>query len=850
MIFNTRWFDNSRPDGIAVLEIHGRDPSCPGFVPLRRTSLTGSVSGPLADFTLTHTFRYSKEENPHVLEAVYRFPLPGDAAVTGIDVSFGDVTIHSVLKPRREAEADYRTAKAGKKAAVLVTRESPDVLTLRIAGILPDEDVMITTRYVQAGMPQKSGFSFRIPLTTAPRYVRGDERYSRHANGQPLAVLRDPGHRFSLSVSAGQAGLLESPTHTLARGPDGLFILAGIEVIPDRDCVLVWEPARHETRPACQVFSNGSEETHLLVLVSPPYESPVRYPREIIILVDHSGSMEGAKWEAADWAVEHFINGLTDQDVFNLCLFESSSYWFSRQPLPAREENKERAIRFLADKRSGGTELGVALEQALSQVRAAGLFSRNVIIITDGAVSDSARILRMADCESQRKDARRISLLCIDAAPNSNLVHQVAERGGGIAKFLSSSPQEEDITSALDEVLQLWDAPVVVGLTLAVNRDNLLVDRRKVKKAPDGKCHIDLGDLPSGRSTWVVVRAPPGPEPLHYELCGPGNSTFPVPVFACPAVSALFGARIVAELEYLVHADYPEKELLQQLAGLGYGPDRSGMSSPAAVYAENRMKDVRNTLQDLIIRESLRASVLSSETAFVAVRSEPGKPVEEEVIVPNALPDGWSESFVVTMPTGMKMSCRKSMAAGPGAAPVSGGGILEWIGGGGNAFIAQPDGTMKLEKRTVISGAGYDGTGNCRKPVPPSQAAITSFPVQQPAEYRLFAGTPVVMGDESVLFDSSRPCDAGKLPDSCVLKKLEIMVREQHLLRRTGIYLLLYVDDPVVPGIKIPLDDLLRHGGSRPLNIQRVRDELFRIVLVDPAGVLKKNSPVMEVIVR
>jgi len=122
MIFNPNWYENSRPDGVAVLEIIATGEHRPGFVPLTRTTLEGQVAGPLADFTLTHTFRFTKEMNPHVIEALYRFPLPGDAAVTAVDVTFGEVTIHSLLKARKEAETDYENAKKENKAAALVTR--------------------------------------------------------------------------------------------------------------------------------------------------------------------------------------------------------------------------------------------------------------------------------------------------------------------------------------------------------------------------------------------------------------------------------------------------------------------------------------------------------------------------------------------------------------------------------------------------------------------------------------------------------------------------------------------------------------------------------------------------------
>ena len=83
MIFNPNWYENSRPDGVAVLEIIATGEILPEFCPAYQNNPGRSVlAGPLADFTLTHTFRYTKETNPHVIEALYRFPLPGDAAVT------------------------------------------------------------------------------------------------------------------------------------------------------------------------------------------------------------------------------------------------------------------------------------------------------------------------------------------------------------------------------------------------------------------------------------------------------------------------------------------------------------------------------------------------------------------------------------------------------------------------------------------------------------------------------------------------------------------------------------------------------------------------------------------------
>jgi Ca-activated chloride channel family protein len=380
-----------------------------------------------------------------------------------------------------------------------------------------------------------------VPLTTAPRYVRADENGSRHAEGQPLALLRDPGHRFSLDLTLRGAADVTSPTHALhvaevADDEDGEAArrarLRDSEVVPDRDCVLTWRPAvttATETQPALRVWlhadppANEAEDTdasgnrrrgrrhlYFLALITPPDRRgdavpEANVPREAVLLVDHSGSMEGAKWEAADWAVSRFLSGLTERETFALGLFHNTTQWMDKTPHAASSAAVDEAVQFLQKHRdSGGTELGVALEQALHLPRPASgsgddeAPSRHVLLVTDAEVSDAGRILRLADEEARRADTnpsdrRRISVLCIDAAPNSFLASELAERGGGLARFLTSAPDEEDITTALDAVLDDWAAPVVADLRLYVNRPHLEASGRAVRA--DGG--IDLGDLPA-----------------------------------------------------------------------------------------------------------------------------------------------------------------------------------------------------------------------------------------------------------------------------------------------------------------------------------------------------------------
>src|SRR5438067_13257214 len=130
-MFNRTAYENSRPDGFGVLEIAAEGPGkmepSHRFVPLKRTELNGEIAGPLASLRLTQRFGYSREQCDRTLEALYRFPLPGDAAVTGVTVRFGNVQIQTQLKERPEAEAEYDAARREGRQAALLSRESPDV---------------------------------------------------------------------------------------------------------------------------------------------------------------------------------------------------------------------------------------------------------------------------------------------------------------------------------------------------------------------------------------------------------------------------------------------------------------------------------------------------------------------------------------------------------------------------------------------------------------------------------------------------------------------------------------------------------------------------------------------------
>jgi Ca-activated chloride channel family protein len=845
-MFNRRFFENSLPDGCPVLEILNtaaentatEDSGPRRFVPLKSTRVKGEVIGPLASLRLTQTFSYRADECDKTLEALYRFPLPGDAAVRLVSVRFGDVQIQTELKERTQAEEDYKQAKEQGMQALLATRESPDVFTLKVAGLKPDEEIVVDTCYVQLARNEGAGWSLRIPLTTAPRYVRSDEFGSRPADGQPLALMRDPGHRFSLDLRIGECGGVESPTHPLqvARSGDACRVrLRDGEVVPDRDCVLTWRTVQPGDQAGLTVLLEdhpNSPHIYFLALATPPATCDSRsVPREVIVLVDHSGSMEGPKWDAADWAVERFLSELHGHDTLALGLFHNSTRWFDSQPRAAGEETVRAAIDFLKQHRdSGGTELGVALEQALDLRRVEGNVARHVLIITDAEVSDTGRILRLAEQESKRPDHRRVSVLCIDSAPSSFLATRLAERGGGVARFLTSEPQEGDITTALDELLADWSEPVLTGLKLEVNRVGVEAAGRQVGFAAEATWSaIDLGDMSAGRPVWCVGRIPRGGtgEMAFRITVGKGHRiaacspTTPPTFESQPAIRCLFGAERISGLEQLMHSGQFGESLAQEVHLLGYDPSKILTAGTGKVYAENVRKDLHTALRGLLVEESLQYGLASAETAFVAVRNEPGQTVVASVVVPNALPAGWATPF--------------AHAAG----------VRRLMGARGTA-TAHFDPGDDFELCALLS-CPIDSAEFCADSV-----MLEAAEIEAQESIALFDGVPQFEKGQAVLFDSATQTAYTRFPDGATFDQIRVAIAGtvDPTTVDPQLCLLLFVGDLVAPRVRVRLADILRAQGARPLNLNWRPDQVLRLVLSDPTGAWAQTPPQLHVELR
>jgi len=798
-MFNNSYYDNAQQGGTAQLVVVGREAEELAFVPLRRAEISGEVTGPLAGMQVVHVFGFTRQQCAHVIEAVYRFPLPGDAAVTGVSVRFGDVEIQTQLVPRAEAQEDYERAKRERHQAVLVTREGPDVFSLQVAGIKPDEEVRVETAYVQLARPEGRGWSLRLPLTVPARYQEsgGDDRA---AAAGPLVVAYDPGYRATLDLTFVHSGEIKSPTHALAVEQDGdeqRVSFADGEVPPDCDAVITWYPAMEGDRPRLSaVTSRQNGRTAFLSMVAPPSGAQQVLPRDLTVLVDHSGSMDGPKRDAADWAVGQLAGMLNQQDRFSLCTFHSTTRWFSEGPRSMDARTRSQMQFFLERYRDGGgTELGTALEQALSRKPAQGAYVRQILIITDAQVTDEGQLLRLAEEESRRQDPRHISVLCIDSAPNETVARDLAEAGGGSDWYLTSNPEGEDITTAIRSIINQWARPIARDLRLLVNAGPMVVTSRPIAESHEtGWSALDLGDLPAETPLWVFGEVPTGDGPLSLRVVNPSGSCLATWTDAMddatgyPAVGRLVGAHRLRQLERLRSKRLSCDEALRGLAVLG-------MAVPPESVSLAEAGDADAMLGDMILKESLRTGLLSSETGFVAVRSQSGKSVERTLIVPNAVPEGWN------------------MFGMPVYANVC------------DAMLCREPLEFRMEAPTMLPGLHPSlYQGNMLWP----DRASTG-----PASTTLFDGVPELHGNTAVLAELT--VGAAGVPALLPGRLVSLHVEGDLAAFPAGSTLSLYAGDMAQPRARIVLADLL-DGSDRPLNIACLDGDRLRLVLNLPAG--------------
>ncbi|MFT6956159.1 MAG: Ca-activated chloride channel family protein [Halieaceae bacterium] len=450
------------------------------------------ISGMVAVVSLEQTF---SNPSDRWMEGVYSFPLPETAAVRYLELVIGDRKIVGKVREKAQAKAIYRAAKKTGKKASLIEQQRPNIFTNRVANIGPGELITVRLEYVQQVDYVAGEFSLRFPMTITPRYMPGSPITADHdpedaesvevnpylgwamATDQvpdagaisPAQYQRSGSDRSPLNPIEITAQLdmgmplakVESSYHQLSlardKGRYSIELVSGVSEM-DRDFVLSWQPVTGSAPTAALFTEQVGDEYFGLMLVVPPTSTKMAapLPREIIFVVDTSGSMGGVSIAQARKSLALALQRLSSQDRFNIIEFNSIHRALYKQPVSASRHNVQRAQEFVRQlKASGGTEMLPALRRALSPEGDPDLYReqvglRQVVFITDGAVGNE---LALFEEIASRLGDTRLFTVGIGSAPNSWFMRKAADFGRGTHTHIGDLTEIGDKMSLLFEQL-------------------------------------------------------------------------------------------------------------------------------------------------------------------------------------------------------------------------------------------------------------------------------------------------------------------------------------------------------------------------------------------------------------
>jgi len=499
-------FEEDAPTDGGVLMLSGKGVAEATPAVRLGTDVAVRVSGPVARVTVTQAFRNTSRQ---WMEATYLYPLPDDGAVDSLKMVVGDRVFVGRIKPREEAAQIYEEALENGQKAGLVEEARANMFRNRVANVGPGETVLIQVEF-QAPVRRVGGiYSLRLPLVVGPRYVPphslldgtggiSDAALADAANvTAPLAhpsLGRDLNPvSITVDLAPGYApARIESPYHPIAvsetAGGSRRVTLAAGKVPADRDFELRWQAAGRT--PNVGLFrENHDGLDYVMAAITPPSAGPQGPvpPREMVFVIDNSGSMAGESMQAAKDSLVYALRTLRPEDRFNVIRFDDTMTELFRQPVAATLDQVAVARRFAEGlDAEGGTEMLPALQAALVD-RHGGSGLRQVIFLTDGSISNEAEM--MAEI-ARNRGRSTVFMVGIGSAPNTYLMRRMAEAGRGTFTHIGLA---QEAAERMQELLDRLTTPVARDLTVAVDGADLELVPRDLPDLYAGEPLVLLG---------------------------------------------------------------------------------------------------------------------------------------------------------------------------------------------------------------------------------------------------------------------------------------------------------------------------------------------------------------------
>lgn len=505
---------------------------------------------------------------PRPLEAVYVFPLPENSAIRDFAMYMNGKRVSGEILEKGKAREIYAEMLRRLKDPALLELMSENLFRARVYPVPAHGDQRIEIAYTHTLGCDGGLYRFEYPLKTYGHASRVSEDFSvsaRIVSSLPITTVYSPSHKIGIS----RKGEYE--------------VTAGFEekrAVLDRDFALYYGVSEKRFGANLLTHRRGEDDGFFMLILAPPIEPDKNeiVLRDIVFVLDTSGSMAGEKIEQARDALKFCVHSLNDGDRFNIVRFSSDVETFRDCMSLTGPETRRAAVEFINRfKAGGGTDIAGALAAAFAAAQPDSERQKTIVFLTDGqptvGILDPNEILKRAR-ENIGTNAR-LFVFGVGDDVNTRLLDALAAENKGSAQYVSPAENiEVKVSVFYDKISRpVLQAPEVAFSGVAVSRlhpnrlpdlfagEQLLVFGRF---RDGGKAKLTLTGLVNGRKTELT-------QDVSFPAQTPENAFIP----------ALWAARRIGFLLEQIKLSGPEKELEDEIIALS---KEYGIITPYTAY--------------------------------------------------------------------------------------------------------------------------------------------------------------------------------------------------------------------------------------------------------------------------
>jgi Ca-activated chloride channel family protein len=471
-------------------------------VRLKTHSVSAVLHDRVADVTVEQVFH---NHTGRQLEGTYLFPLPEGASVSKFAMTMGGKMVQGEILERKQARRIYEDIVRRRRDPGLLEYMGRGLFRARVFPILPRQDLTIRIRYQQV-LPEDGGtIEMRYPLATDRLNASPVEHVSvdvKIESSVDIKAIYSPSHKIEVTRDGERRARV-----TYERGP----------AHQDRDLLLYVSRSPDAVGFSLQSTKQIGQDGTFMAVFAPrvKVEAKDRVPKDVVYVLDRSGSMAGPKMEQAKKAIEYGVRMLHEGDRFNVLSFSTGLYPFRDHLVAATQASKEAAVAHVeAIEPAGGTNIDGALQSALHMRDGDRLFL--IVFITDGKPTveerDPEKIV--AHVKAANTAHTRIFTFGVGYDLDVRLLDRVAEATNGTRDYVAPG---EDLEIVTGRFFRKVDQPVLSDLHLELGAGITDVYPTRLPDLFAGGQVVVFGRYAKGGDRTLILRGRVGEREIVYE---------------------------------------------------------------------------------------------------------------------------------------------------------------------------------------------------------------------------------------------------------------------------------------------------------------------------------------------